>query len=398
MTRDRPPSPWTAPASSVRFEALDSLRGVSALCVALCHLFRSFSVSSPPFFDNGWLFVSLFFVLSGFVLSSAYAQRLESGRSVGRFMLLRFGRIYPLHLAVLAAMVAVQLARWLMTQLTGDDWDAFGDARSPVDLLYAVLLIQIFLRPGSDAWNGPSWSIAAEMWTYLVFASVCWAGGRRYVGVMVALALASGLWLGVTSDGLGETTSLLRCFYSFGLGVLTFQLMKGRARQLTGSAATLLETVVIAGAIAFVTWAQHQATFAAPFVFALLVAVFSLQRGALSAALLTSPLRWLGLISYSIYMVHLFILLRLNALARFLQGRFGGDLIDACPRMPESQCFALHGWTGAVVVAVFVATTLLLAWLAFAFVEQPWRLRFRLWFGDARSRGPAETADEHAAF
>ena len=51
---------------------------------------------------GGWLWVDFFFVLSGFVIAASCGERLASGFAVRRFMLLRLGRIYPLHITMLA--------------------------------------------------------------------------------------------------------------------------------------------------------------------------------------------------------------------------------------------------------------------------------------------------------
>src|SRR3979409_173570 len=98
-----------------RFVALDSWRGIAACLVALFH-FEAYShlvyshLNGAPFLRNSWLFVDFFFVLSGFVIAANYQQRLREGFGVGRFLLLRLGRLYPLHLFMLAAAVAVKLA------------------------------------------------------------------------------------------------------------------------------------------------------------------------------------------------------------------------------------------------------------------------------------------------
>jgi peptidoglycan/LPS O-acetylase OafA/YrhL len=60
---------------------------------------------------NSYLFVDFFFVLSGFVISANYQERLMRGFGVGRFMLLRFGRLYPLHLFMLACLIGFELIR-----------------------------------------------------------------------------------------------------------------------------------------------------------------------------------------------------------------------------------------------------------------------------------------------
>jgi len=80
-----------------RFVALDSLRGIAALGVAVYHLqgrgqlpVQSGSdLFALPFFANGYLFVDFFFVLSGFVIAAAYGQRLATGLSIRKYMFLR---------------------------------------------------------------------------------------------------------------------------------------------------------------------------------------------------------------------------------------------------------------------------------------------------------------------
>src|SRR6266576_119115 len=101
-----------------RFVVLDSWRGIAACLVALFHL-EAYShlvyshLHGVPFLGNSWLFVDFFFVLSGFVIAANYQQRLLDGFGVGRFLLLRLGRLYPLHFAVLAGGVGLKLALML---------------------------------------------------------------------------------------------------------------------------------------------------------------------------------------------------------------------------------------------------------------------------------------------
>ena len=93
-----------------RFENLDAIRGICALFVALFHFPANGLLASNALVRNAYLFVDYFFVLSGFVIAFSYGDRLCAGEiSLGRFIGLRLGRIYPLHLAVLAVFVLLQL-------------------------------------------------------------------------------------------------------------------------------------------------------------------------------------------------------------------------------------------------------------------------------------------------
>src|SRR5438477_5302094 len=115
-----------------RFYSLDVLRGFAAISIVVWHWRHFFYAGIDPeaisadrlpfhgwlflFYTNGGMAVDLFFSLSGFIFfwlySSAVAERSMSARS---FVLLRLSRLYPLHLATLAAVAAGQ-AYLLSTQ------------------------------------------------------------------------------------------------------------------------------------------------------------------------------------------------------------------------------------------------------------------------------------------
>lgn len=76
------------------FETLDGMRGIAAICVAFMHAQMMFRVW--PY--SGFLAVDFFFVLSGFVISYAYEERLKTGLSPLRFALIRLIRLYPLYI------------------------------------------------------------------------------------------------------------------------------------------------------------------------------------------------------------------------------------------------------------------------------------------------------------
>lgn len=97
-----------------RYEALDSLRGICALLVCLFHFRANSPLISMAFVRGSWLFVDFFFVLSGFVIAANYRQRLINGGFLRGFVILRFGRVYPLHLVMLLAYIAMELVGLVM--------------------------------------------------------------------------------------------------------------------------------------------------------------------------------------------------------------------------------------------------------------------------------------------
>ena len=95
------------PCAPKRFEVLDSLRGICALLVATFHLNVMSHVFELALLRNGWMFVDFFFVLGGFVIMTAYGGgRVRTAGDGWRFLLRRLGRVWPLHLATLAVLVA----------------------------------------------------------------------------------------------------------------------------------------------------------------------------------------------------------------------------------------------------------------------------------------------------
>ena len=80
-----------------KFETLDAMRGVAAICVMLYHFNGTLpTLWAAPMFESGNLAVDLFFVLSGFVIAFAYDDRLRDGLTLGRFLTARSIRLLPM--------------------------------------------------------------------------------------------------------------------------------------------------------------------------------------------------------------------------------------------------------------------------------------------------------------
>ncbi|MGB5086211.1 MAG: acyltransferase [Methylocystis silviterrae] len=154
-----------------RYEALDSLRGVCACMVVLFHLKPNSHFVNAALLRHSYLFVDFFFVLSGFVIFEAYRDKLRQGFGLGPFVVLRFGRIYPLHAFLLACFVAYEIvwAFWLH-RYSAEPRPSFSGAFSLNSLFESILLLDSFGLTDGLAWNYPAWSIAAEFWTYILFA------------------------------------------------------------------------------------------------------------------------------------------------------------------------------------------------------------------------------------
>lgn len=356
--RIRPADLRVGAAASERFEALDAWRGLAALAVALYRLEADGHFYVLDFVRNSWLFVDFFFVLSGFVIAFAYLDRIEDTRSTLKFTLRRFGRLWPLHIAMLLAFVGLEATHLMKGE------PAFEGAKAPWTILPEIALAHGLGVTGLTDWNSPSWSISTEFWTYLVFAALV-LGFRRQMALaataVVVLSLA--VLVGVSTTGMDVTFDygFLRCLAGFFTGVLTLIVWRAVKDRIVLPAPTLMEIAMLMAIIVFVSAAgETWLSFAAPFVFAPAVLVFAFQRGALSQALLTRPMQALGEWSYAIYMTAYFIALFFN--------------LKLVPRFPDAPMDA--------VAIAYLACVLVASWLAYRFIETP----TRAWFNKVAAR------------
>lgn len=299
-----------------RFVAFDSLRGVAALLVVAFHVFDGGVAPGWFFARHGWVFVDFFFVLSGFVIAGAYGNRLAQGFPVLRFMLLRLGRIFPLHLAILALYVSGEIA--LLLASPADMRAAFQGERNLRDLALTATLTQAFIYPTPLGWNAPSWSISVEIWLYAATALAWRLAGR---GGWLVLALAAVAAWSLLASGFASWVTplnpdLVRGVAGFGLGVCCWTLWTHGAasflRTLPRSANSVLEAACLAGLAAVL--ALELPIHLADLVFALTVICFATDRGVVARLLGAWPFFWAGVLSYSIYLGHSVVLLVLARL------------------------------------------------------------------------------------
>lgn len=349
-----------------RFDALDSWRGIAACLVAFHHLGLAVNSHLNGFalVLNGYLCVDFFFVLSGFVIAANYEKRLAEGYSVWRFALLRFGRLYPLHVAVLLALIVLRLAH----AASGlGEASAFSAPHWSADTIVAnLLLVHSLHLYDFTPWNGPSWSISAEFYTYLLFAGAVTLYRRPIVLLLlpVVVASAAALWLLVGGIGTTYDWGLIRCILSFAAGVMMWH--AHRARWLRSG--TLLEVVSVTLIVLFVSNASKGAlSLAAPAVFALAVLVFAGEAGAVSRWLGSPSLLWLGERSYSIYMVHFLVAWLLADCLKIV--RLAG--VDFIAGIESSH------WQNDVLALVYIVFVLAVAALTYRAIEVPARAWFR---------------------
>ena len=218
---------YRSQAAKPRYVNYDGLRGLAALAVMFFHCSERMGLGQAV--PNGYLAVDFFFALSGFVIAEAYADRLKTGMSVFRFMLLRFIRVYPVYIIGLlagttfflgAALLHLQGIRLVDVGLAF----LFGAAFLPIP-------VQLGAFPPILPLDGPAWSLSFELLINFVFALIVMRLSRMWLGVIIVV---SGLFLIAAANywgqlHLGWTTSNLagalpRVFFSFFLGIALYNL------------------------------------------------------------------------------------------------------------------------------------------------------------------------------
>jgi peptidoglycan/LPS O-acetylase OafA/YrhL len=369
-----------------RDEALDGLRAVAALMVVFYHCGVGLHV--PPFFMPGFTGVHLFFVLSGYLISRPFLARLVAGQplpSWRRYAARRFVRIYPTYFVALVVFIAMRFARHLHAPTHGD-------------IARHALLIFNWGEPAEfNTINIVMWTLAIEAQFYVILplaAALASSLGRDRGRLGAPLIVLVFVIIGLVSRGLEYSTTRFgevrfRLPFSFldlfAMGIFAAYLELTRATflqqrlplrtTLVLSAVTLLFAsnywLVAAGGS---DWLSAPTLALVCFYPIGICAAFALillglrTRSNYPVALLTSrPLRFVGRISYSVYLYHVGI---------------GYFLLTLLPRGPGV-------WLGSHPQAYALAQlgpVLVVSYLAYRAVELPslrWVERF-----SARTREP----------
>lgn len=349
-----------------RFGSLDGLRGLAVAGVVWHHTHRGFS--GLPGSLRGYLGVDLFFVLSGLLITTLLLRERDSAGSIalGRFYARRALRIFPLYYGVLLALSVLFLA----------SPDRGMAAPFFEDLPYLATYTSNWIHAGT--FLVIAWSLAAEEQFYLVWPPLLRAlgdGAYWLVGVVIAVSVAATLGAldPLLADLLGprfrQLDMVQATFAPIAFGVLGAALLHsprgfGVARRLLGGrvAAPLALALVVLVANAPtpepLSWPRPLVQVA---MVVLVLACVVREDHGLAAPLRWRPLARLGVVSYGVYLLHVFA----------LQGT--RPLLEGGPRV-EGDLFA-----------VTLAASWGLAELSFRFWEGPFlarQARFRAVSGD----------------
>lgn len=262
------------------------------------------------FFAEGYVGVSFFFMLSGFILSLNYKDKIAQGSiSFREFWVARIARVYPLHLFTLLIAIPVSLSGFVTAK-------AFWLGK----FLLNVLLLQSFV-PDNEvyfAFNGASWSISDELFFYLLFPVIITAYlkyGKSFKLAMVLLPVLIPLgiyWAPAAGSHHFFYINPVFRIVDFLIGILLYQLyekLKSATVFRNVWSATAAEIIAVACFGVFFAFHlsvgqgyRYSCYYWLPVM--LVIFVFAYQGGYLSKLISGRWLVLAGEISFSFYLLH----------------------------------------------------------------------------------------------
>ena len=366
--------------------ALTGLRAVAALLVVFFHykyivpgLGQAEAVGARVI-QAGYVGVSLFFVLSGFILAYTYlGNDGELRGSWSDFFFARFARVYPVYLFALV----VSLPFFIDISLI----HPVGVMKLKDTIRTAVLtplLLQGWTPKRAWMWNGPGWSLSAEAFFYLLFPAIApWIAKRplkhlNFVALVACIAIVvpplmfamsrpAGIW-GVTSATYGPWVAFLKFsplvhLPQFVIGIVAgIAFIRGQHRGTRVMPWLALASIAAATAILAtshrIPYLLLQGGVLAP-VFALMIYALACGGGITGRILSTRPAVRMGEASYALYLLHMPV----SYYITYFLKKGGWPRIEAWT-----------GFTGFLLVAVGVSFGVYLL------VERPWRARLQAWY------------------
>jgi len=328
---------------------IDGLRGIAVLSVIVHHL-------SGPLLPGGFIGVDIFFVISGYLITSQiYKESLDSTFSLKRFYKRRINRIAP-------ALVTVIVASLIVGALLLSPHDISLLAQSTIYAMLGLSNVFFWRKYGNyfseNTTEAPllhTWSLGVEEQFYLVWPLfillLIKLRRRRYIVGLLAILTVGAIAVSEIAVGIFVTASyylLPPRFFELMIGGLLAIAFEKQPNARLSSGVCVIAGLVLIGASLF--FLNKRSVFPGinalwPCLGAALL-IFSGNTTPLSRILNNRPMVFIGLISYSLYLWHWPIIAYLNYMS-----------------------IAITPWIGVSVVF----SSILLAWLSWLWVEVPMR-------------------------
>jgi peptidoglycan/LPS O-acetylase OafA/YrhL len=249
-------------------------------------------------------------------------------------------------------------------------------------LIENIFLVQALgFSSHPTSFNGPSWSISVEFYTYLIFGAAVLYLRSMFLILACTISAGSFLALVLYGNSVGQFSLIVSCLAGFFLGCITQRIAKYVAIQ--NSFVTIVSSIAFFGFL----FLDFNGLIIYPLSSLLILSVID-SDNLLTKALLIRPLRWLGKVSYSLYMSHAAVIwiagISLGALLRLNLSASASDRYSVL-----STSVGLAFYFGTLVLILVVAE------LTYVLVEAPlrkWSRGIVTMDASARSRLPVPQA------
>ena len=335
--------------------SLTGIRALGAWWVVIFHLKDELALLLPKdspiihFVNAGHIGVTLFFVLSGFILTYNYADTFKSlsGSKYLHFLGQRLARFYPVHIFTLVSLLLLIVT----ANVAGYSLGA-PDRYTVSTFFQHIFLVNGWVLPINTSWNGVAWTLSVEWFCYLLFPilSVLWLKLRKPAVLIfiTALILSTIPFIG-PQGGIYEVIMFI-------VGVLL-----GKLYLTKFGAQFKWEIIVVGASIAIVflgsavSSSSLHTSVIAPFM-VLFIYGLAWNEGTMNKLLGSKIMIYWGYTSYSLFMVHTIILLVLRNTIPIK-----GDLAQS----PLVIC---------AILLVYILTMAVISRLIYVFIEEPGRL------------------------
>jgi len=319
-------APTQTPPKTTRKPPLPALTGIRtllALSIVLFHFTPPHLGLLYPFVDNGYVFVGVFFLISGYILTYNYADRAAT-LNKRNFWVARFARLYPIYL----------LALIVSLKMLDDEWAARSHAEFWKGIVLTPFLLQGWSPNLATFWNTVAWTLSCEVMLYAAFPWLIRIPWPKTAGRLIAVLLAiwavgmvpHSLYLYLNPDHLTgpvtryTSTYLIRflkytplpytCTFLVGvaLGKLQHVLsITPRQRFAIAAASVAALLVVFYGFVTDLPYLMMHGGLLIPLFAALVIGLSGVNP--VSAAFACRPLLIVGESSYCLYLLHFNVLI-----------------------------------------------------------------------------------------
>ncbi len=277
------------------------LKGICALVICFIHFKIFITDLKNVDLDYLFYFVHFFFVISGFVIFIKYFNNIKTFDSVIYFLKKRFSRLYPLHIFLLILFLLLEIAKMIAQDHFNikPNYDTFIKNNFESFIYNIFLVHNIFGNPLS--FNGPSWAVGSEFFAYLVFSiTIFFLRTKIIIFIIFFILFYSKYYSSSAFYSVHGFSTNLNCLYAFiigGLFGITF------IKQKFSSVIVILFFL-----LTFIIYNKYYLALL-PFLFGYILYQSSLKKNVLLKFFFFNSLfKFIGKISYSIYLIHSLVL------------------------------------------------------------------------------------------